>query len=83
MSVESISRQPDKVVVELLESYLELAKSGEIIGIVLIAEKAGNRQRMGRAGSIDDIKMLGTMEWCKWTYLREWVGYEDLSEHDD
>jgi hypothetical protein len=83
MSVEVISRMPQESVVELLESYLDLAKTGEIVGIVMICEKIGNKQRMGRAGVLDDIKIMGMMEWAKWTYLREWVGYEGMGEHDD
>lgn len=57
--------EPNEQAIAVLESYLEMARSGEIIGVALAALCADGLARYSLGGFIGGYSMIGALEICK------------------
>lgn len=58
-------REPNPVCIELLERWLEMAKSGEMIGVVVSGRSFDGCARYGFGGNIGGYSLLGAMEMAR------------------
>ena len=57
--------KPNENTIATLESYLEMAKAGEIIGVAVVALCADGLSRYNIGGFIGGYSMLGALDVCK------------------
>lgn len=57
--------EPNEKTIQVLESWLEMAKSGEIIGVAMAGLCADGYSRYSLAGFIGGYSMLGALDVAK------------------
>ena len=57
--------EPNTNTIDVLEKYLEMARSGEIIGVAVAALCADGLARYHIGGMIGGYSMLGALEVCR------------------
>jgi predicted transcriptional regulator len=70
---ENIPTEVSQSTIEILENLLEQAKSGELVGLIYIGIKQGDRNRYGWAGEAgcDPLVALGALERLKIALLED------------
>lgn len=61
--------EPNTNTIEALESYLEMARSGQIIGVVIIGLCADGLSQYNVGGYVGGYSMLGALEVAKMDML--------------
>ncbi len=70
MSVVELKRPPNPAVVENLQDLLELARAGQIKGVVVFADFGAGVCAAGHAGENDFSAILAAFE--DWKFRRAW-----------
>ena len=75
--LEAVELQPDPEVVEALEFWLDLARAGQLRGVVLLGELSQRRVASQLAGDLDPVRMLGASRVLEHRLLGMALGHED------
>ena len=59
------SPEPNEHAIKALEEWLEMARSGELIGVVMIGAAYDDTTRSTMAGVVGSYRMVGTVEITK------------------
>lgn len=54
--------EPNQACIDMLESWLEMARSGELIGVTLAGNCFNGCARWGLAGTVGGYSMIGALE---------------------
>lgn len=70
---------PNQACIEMLESYLELARAGEAIGAVVVALHHDGSANWACCGMIGGFALLGAMDVAH-THLRDMIAMDSLED---